>query len=61
MQKLTLSFLSAWVILFSCAEKPVPDLKQIRWMTLNEAVAQLQHTRKPVPIDLYTDWCAGAR
>jgi thioredoxin-related protein len=61
MQKLIPFFLSAWIVLFSCAQKPFESGEPIQWMSLTEATASLQHQKKPVLIDLYTDWCSWCR
>lgn len=35
--------------------------KQLKWLTLKEAEEQLKRDKKPVLIDLYTDWCGWCK
>jgi thioredoxin-related protein len=35
--------------------------EQVRWLTLKEAEKRLETERKPVLIDLYTDWCGWCK
>jgi len=73
MQTLKLSVLFCWLVVFSCAEKPEPALKgdkksfykntaeKLKWMSLDEAAADLKKEKRPVLIDLYTDWCGWCK
>jgi thioredoxin-related protein len=61
MQKLKLFFLSFWVIVFSCAHKPDTSFGKLKWMNLAEASTSLQREKRPVLIDLYTDWCGWCK
>ncbi len=35
--------------------------KEIAWLTVEEAAARLQKEKKPILIDLYTDWCGWCK
>jgi len=61
MQKGKLLFLSAWVIIFSCAQTPAPSGDHLKWMNLIDATENLQKEKRPVLIDLYTDWCGWCK
>jgi thioredoxin-related protein len=75
MQKLSIVVASAWIAIFSCAQQsqvnsnprdPVlkqaaKDREKLEWLNLNEAGARLQTLKKPVMIDLYTDWCTWCK
>ena len=61
MQKVKLLFLYISIILICCAEKPAPENDHIKWMTLDEAIIKLQKEKKPLLIDLYTDWCGWCK
>jgi len=61
MQKLMLAVVSAWLFAFSCAERPVPQREKLNWMTLAEAKTAMQKEKRPILIDLYTDWCSWCK
>jgi thioredoxin-related protein len=61
MQKVKLILLSAWVLVFSCAQKPVPGHESLKWLQLDEAVNNRKILNKPLLIDLYTDWCGWCK
>jgi thioredoxin-related protein len=61
MQTGKLLFLSAWVIIFSCGQKPAGTADRVKWMSLSEASASLQKEKRPILIDLYTDWCGWCK
>lgn len=71
MQTLKLSVLFCWLVVFSCAEKPAlkgekknfdkNTAEKLKWMSLDEAAAGLKKEKRPVLIDLYTDWCGWCK
>ncbi|WP_207513296.1 thioredoxin family protein [Longitalea luteola] len=75
MQTLKISVLFCWIVVFSCAEKPAIKAdkgnwitagkeeadKKLQWMTLEDVAAGLQKEKRPVLIDLYTDWCGWCK
>jgi len=61
MQKLMLVILSALVLSFSTADRPAPASEKLKWMTLAEAREAMTKEKKPVLIDLYTDWCGWCK
>ena len=61
MQKFMLIIISAFLLTFSCAEKPVEKGEKLKWMTLQEAETAMQKEKRPILIDLYTDWCGWCK
>lgn len=60
MQTLKLVILFSWVTIFSCAQKP-EDRGKVNWMTLEEVATKWKQEKKPILIDLYTDWCGWCK
>jgi len=75
MQTLKLSLLFCWVVVFSCGEKPAvtaengnwlkkekaATAEKLKWMSLDDVQAGLKKEKRPVLIDLYTDWCSWCK
>ncbi len=75
MQTLKMCLLFCWVVVFSCGEKPAVNAhkgnwmkkersapaEKMKWMSLDEAAASLKNEKRPVLIDLYTDWCSWCK
>ncbi|GAC1428402.1 MAG: hypothetical protein NVSMB7_05250 [Chitinophagaceae bacterium] len=61
MQKLMLAFLTAFMLSFSFAGKPAPEAEKLKWMTLKEAQQAMLTEKRPVLVDLYTDWCGWCK
>jgi len=62
MQKFMLVFISALLVLgLSSAEKPAPGAEKLKWMTLKEAQEAMLKEKRPILIDLYTDWCGWCK
>ncbi|MBS1565877.1 MAG: thioredoxin family protein, partial [Bacteroidetes bacterium] len=60
MQKILLAAVCAWLFAFSCADRPV-EKGSLHWMTLEEVKEALKKEKRPVYIDLYTDWCGWCK
>lgn len=62
MQKVILIAAIGWVCIFSCAQKQSANSKdKIQWLTLAEAEAKMKEVKKPILIDVYTDWCGWCK
>jgi thioredoxin-related protein len=61
MHKGKLLLLSVGALIFSCAHKPATSIDHLKWMSLSEASSSLQKEKKPVLVDLYTDWCGWCK
>ena len=61
MQTLKLGVLFSWIVVFSCAQKPASTTDKVKWATLEETVSSMQKEKRPILIDLYTDWCGWCK
>lgn len=55
------SILLSFIVIFFCAQKPAPQVKELQWMTIDDVTTSLQKEKRPVLIDLYTDWCGWCK
>ncbi len=59
MRKLKLFVLFAMLFFFFASF--VPKSEHVKWMNISDAQANLQIEKKPMLIDLYTDWCGWCK
>ncbi|MEO6314331.1 MAG: thioredoxin family protein [Chitinophagaceae bacterium] len=61
MHKFTVAIIISFVLFFSSAGKPAAVTEKMKWMTLQEAQAAMLKEKRPMLIDLYTDWCGWCK
>src|SRR3982751_4302356 len=61
MQTLRLIILFCSISLSGAAQKEDSKGQKLKWLTLGEASDQLQKEKRPILIDLYTDWCGWCK
>lgn len=62
MPKLTTAIILMAMLFTGTSEKPVTNKgEKLQWMTLAEAQQAMQKEKRPLLIDLYTDWCGWCK
>jgi thioredoxin-related protein len=62
MYKFIMAGLFLGVMILSCGvASQSPKAGALKWMTLQEAETALQKEKRPILIDLYTDWCGWCK
>jgi len=61
MQTLKLVILLGSLTVFSFGHKPAEKAEKTKWMTLKEASDSLKKEKRPILVDLYTDWCGWCK
>jgi thioredoxin-related protein len=61
MQTLKLVILLGCLTVFTFGHKPIETVEKTKWMTLREASDSLKKEKRPILVDLYTDWCGWCK
>jgi thioredoxin-related protein len=61
MQKRILFYLSIAILFLAFSSNRKPSSDEVEWMTLPQAEAAIQKEKRPILIDLYTDWCGWCK
>jgi thioredoxin-related protein len=61
MQILKIGLFIGLIAFIASAYKPSAPVEKTKWLSLDEAAQQLQKEKRPVLIDLYTDWCGWCK
>jgi thioredoxin-related protein len=61
MQTLKLVILLGCISVFSFGHKPTEKTEKTKWMTLKEAIESMKNEKRPILVDLYTDWCGWCK
>lgn len=61
MRKFILYIIAALPLIFFSAAKPLVKAEKMKWMTLQEAQQAMLKEKRPILIDLYTDWCGWCK
>ena len=75
MQKIGIALAVVWLAVFSCAQNSALDGvsnpngseakgnggEKLEWLNISEAGVKLQAQKRPILIDMYTDWCGWCK
>lgn len=61
MQTVKLLFLFGLFVAFSCGNRQKEEIVKTKWLTLAQVADSLKLEKRPVLIDLYTDWCGWCK
>lgn len=62
MNRVLLTFLSVALLLVSSSSRPkTSEEGLVHWMTIEEAVKKSKTEKRPIFIDVYTDWCGWCK
>lgn len=61
MHKVSLIAIFYWLFFFSGNKQQEEEVVQVEWMNLQEVEAALKNQKKPILIDLYTNWCGWCK
>jgi thioredoxin-related protein len=61
MQNRILFYLSMAILLLSFSYRHFVPTEEVQWMSLSQAESAIQKEKKPILVDLYTDWCGWCK
>ena len=61
MQKTRSFLISTLIILICSSQKPATGTGNLQWISLEQARIRMEKEKRPILIDLYTDWCGWCR